>query len=433
VNAVTSRFMRVLVAVYIAKQVLTVLVFPPFTGHDEVAHFQYVRVLATEFRVPTLYSHRLPQDLYGYRAYSITWNEPAKAPLYTAVHPPLYYALMSPIYRAADGLSPEQIQYVLRCAAIPFGLMVVLLASALTRAIFPHDAFLAITVPTVVAFQPQVSYEAAMVNNDIVIVAIYSLLLYLLVLTVRNGLSTRRAVVIGLVAGVALLAKATALTAVVLIPLAFWMGKRQDSWAALARATAVAYGLVVVIAAPWWWFMAHTYGDPMAFAALAATQPDLIRDEPFLSLLFSGRFLVDRWAETWGEFGWKLIPINRNVTFGLALVSVAGLMGLFRYASPHDTPGGLTRWQIHALVLLALACLTSYLSVVQFGTHFVLTQARYYFPVVNAATLLILLGLRAWIPVAWRMPACVVVVLAAIALNISIYTIYVVPYWHFRP
>ncbi len=424
--------MKVLIAVYIAKQLLTVFVFPPFTGHDEVAHFQYVRVLATESRVPTLYSHRLPEDLYGYRAYSIAWNDGGKAPLYTAVHPPLYYVLMSPIYWAARKLSPEQIQYVLRCAAIPFGIIVVVLASALTRTVFPKDAFLAITVPTVVAFQPQVSYEAAMVNNDIVIVAIYSLLLYLLVLTVRDGLTARRAAVIGLVAGVALLAKATAITSVVLMPLAFWMARRQDSWAAPARATGVAYGLLVAIAAPWWWFMAYAYGDPLAFSALAATQPDLTRNEPFLSLLFSGQFLVDRWAETWGEFGWKLIPINGNVTFCLALVTVAGLMGVFRYASHRDTPGSLKPWQTHALVLLAVACLTSYLAVVQFGTHFVLTQARYYFPVVNAATLLIMLGLRAWIPVSWRVPACAVIVLAAIAFNIGIYTIYVVPYWHFR-
>ena len=424
--------MKVLIAVYIAKQVLTVFVFPPFTGHDEVAHFQYVRVLATEARIPTLYSHRLPDDLYRYRAYAVTWEDEAEAPLYTAVHPPLYYLLMSPIYRAAHTLSPEQMHYLLRCAAIPFGIIVVVLASALARTMFPQDTFLAISVPTVVAFQPQVSYEAAMVNNDIVAVAIYSLLLYLLVLTVRDGLSTRRAVVIGLIAGVALLAKATAITSVVLMPLAFWMARRQHSWAALARATGIAYGLIAVIAAPWWWFMASTYGDPMAFSALAATQPHLISNEPFLSLLFSGEFLVERWAETWGEFGWKLIPINSTVVFCLALVTVAGLIGLSGYASPPDTPGSLEPWQTQALVLLAVACLMSYLAVVQFGTQFVLTQARYYFPAVNPATLLILLGLRAWIPVSWRAPACAVIVLGAIALNIGIYTSYVVPYWHFR-
>jgi hypothetical protein len=91
-----------------------------------------VRVLATERRVPTLYADTLPPDLYRYRAYSIAWRRRRGAPLYTAIHPPAYYALLAPIYRASAGLQPEQIHYVLRFAAIPFGAAVVLLAYLLT-------------------------------------------------------------------------------------------------------------------------------------------------------------------------------------------------------------------------------------------------------------------------------------------------------------
>ena len=45
------RFIVVLLAVFVAKQLVIAFVSPPFTGHDEVAHFQGIRIVATEQRV----------------------------------------------------------------------------------------------------------------------------------------------------------------------------------------------------------------------------------------------------------------------------------------------------------------------------------------------------------------------------------------------
>lgn len=426
-------FLAALLAVYVAKQVVTALLFPPFTGHDEVAHFEYVRVLAIQGRVPTLYSHTMPADLYEYRTYAITWEQPEGVPLYTAVHPPLYYALMAPIYRAAQGMTPEAIQYILRCAVIPFGALVVLLAYLLATAVFPGDRFLAVTVPAVVAFQPQLSYGAAMVNNDILGILLVSWLLYLLVQIVRDGLSTRGAILAGGVAGLAFLAKATALVCFVLIPVAFWMGRRNGAWTGVVRSSLAAALPLVLITGPWLWFVARVYGDPLALSALAATQPGLVHEQPFLGLLFSGSFLVERWTETWGEFGWKMIEISGALTALLGIIAAAGLLGLAAHTLPSDQhKGRLAPWQRHAIIILAGACVLSYLGAVQFGTRFVLTQARYYFPVLNAAVLLVMLGLSAWIPRRWRAAAQGTIVLGAIGVNIIIYTAYVVPYWHFR-
>src|SRR5690242_15620640 len=110
------RFLVVLLVVYVAKQFVIAVLFPPFTGHDEVAHFANIRVIATERRMPTLWRDTLPPDLYRYRAYTIGWTDQHTSPLYTAVHPPLYYALMAPLYRSIDRFPAEQIQYALRCA-----------------------------------------------------------------------------------------------------------------------------------------------------------------------------------------------------------------------------------------------------------------------------------------------------------------------------
>ena len=427
------RFLAVLLAVYVAKQVLTVLLFPPFTGHDELAHFQYVRILATDGRVPRLLSDSLPADLYQYKAYSIAWETRDGAPLYTAVHPPLYYALMVPVYRLSEGMSPEGIQYVLRLAAIPVGVAVVLLAHRLTAAMFPGDAFLAVTVPTLVAFQPQVSYAAAIVNNDALGIATVSLLLYLYVIVVRDGPTPARSVLVGAAAGLALLAKATAAVPVALLPLAFYFGQRHRRFPLLVRDLGIAAVPLLCLVGPWWGFMTRVYGDPLALSALASTQPGLVRDEPFLNLLFSGTFLVDRGRESWGEFGWRLIHVSDSLTAALAAVGVMALLGLCTHVvAPHSTRDW-DRWQGRAVIVLVAACVLSYLATAQFGTRFVLTQARYYFSVVNAGALLTMLGLAAWIPARWRVAARGAVVLAAIAVNVTIYTAYVVPYWYFRP
>ena len=102
------RFIVALLAVYVAKELVVACISPPFTGHDEVAHFQGIRIFATERRIPTLWHDTLPADLYQYHAYSIEWRGRDDSPLYTAVHPPLYYVLMAP------GLSSR----VLRFSAI---------------------------------------------------------------------------------------------------------------------------------------------------------------------------------------------------------------------------------------------------------------------------------------------------------------------------
>jgi 4-amino-4-deoxy-L-arabinose transferase-like glycosyltransferase len=427
------RFLVALLIVYVAKQLVVAFVSPPFTGHDEVAHFAMIRIVATEHRIPRLWTDRLPSDLYQYRAFSIEWRDRDNSPLYTAVHPPLYYLMMAPVYLAASHLSPEGIQYVLRCASIPWGVASIVLAFLLTTTLFPRDAFLGVTVPTAVAFQPQVSYEAAMVNNDALATALYTGILLLMVLTIRDGATIRRAALLGTAAGVALLAKGTTAIALVLIPLALLAGQRGWRWQSAAIQTAIAYGAALAIIGPWWWFMTRNYGDPMAFSAIAATQTDLTRhDTTFLQLLFSGRFLVDRWAETWGEFGWRLIHISPALMALLGVVAAACLAALGAVGIAERRTIASYGWRLPALVLLAAACALGYLSTVQFGVRFVLTQARYFFPMVAAAALLLMLGLRAWIPGRWHGVAQAVVVFTAIAVNVTIYTAYVLPYWYFR-
>ncbi len=451
-----QQFVLVLLTLYLAKQVIYVVAFPPFTGHDEVAHYAYLRTVATEGRVPVLLEDQLPNDLYRYCRYTLDWNpcvpsNPAalsnpprglpgrpQGMQYAANHPPLYYILMTPIYWATQGASLAAQQYVLRTAAIPFGIATVLLAYLLARALFPADRFLSFTVPAFVALQPQISYEAAMVNNDIVSIALYSWVLYLLVVGLRDRFPPKTCVLIGFALGLALLTKGTSLTALPIVGLTVIAGtgwKDLRGWA--TRGLLIAAPLVVLVS-PWYAYLYRTYGNLTGFDQIAKLQRWNRPQGGFIAQLFDRGFAFDRFHETWGQFGWRQIPLSTPMLWAIGLPLAFAFGGLVQYAFSAARRGDLTeddpvlrpaRWQALALLMLAGTCLVAYLAVVQFGTRFVLTQARYYFPAINAAALLLLLGLRTLIPVRHHAYGQTVVFSALVLLNVLIFTQYVLPHY----
>ena len=475
-----QRFLAALLILYIAKAILFVFVFPPFSGHDEVAHFSYIRTVVDQHEVPVLiqrppqptagqytnrYEFLLPADLYKYCRYTLQWiclpNDPQWADTsvrmatngesegvqYAANHPPLYYMIAAPVFWLSEkaGASVVTQLYLLRLLAIPFGVFIVLLAYFTVRTIFPRDVFLLVTVPAFVALQTQISYEATMVNNDIISIASYSWVLYLVIRALRDGFTTRRSALIGFAFGLGVIAKSTSITAAAIIGLAMLTMLSFRSWEALRRSLPrfIGQGIVIavptlVMAVPWYIHMWQTYGNFSALPQIRQLQSSWnVPEGSFFHLLFNMNFIKLRFNETWGEWGWRVLPFDPNVMHLIAvptLVAITGVIlyafGLCRAAGPHDEVAHPRRWQWYALGLMVVACASGYLATIQFGTEFALTQARYYFPVINAIAILLMLGLRTLIPVRWLGVGRGVVIVSLVTLNIFALTAYVIPfYW----
>lgn len=470
-----TRFIVVLLVLYAVKQVFSVAAFYPFSGHDELAHFSYVRTLVTDGRIPELPDLRtwragldggdppptdqIPSELYPYCRYTLDWYcEPESARWsanpprivtvpglgyfpsgyqYVANHPPLYYAAMAPLYALSAPLSPVGQHYLLRLAAIPFGLITVYAAYRSARALFPGDAFLTVTVPALVAFQPQISYEAAMVNNDIVAIALTSLIIWGLIAGIRDRFPLRLCLALGVMLGLDLLAKGTAVAIAPVIAVAVGLALGHRDWRGIVERGAVIGIPAALLAAPWYLFLFRTYGD---FSGLTRVEELQYWNSPmgsFFELLTDRTFVLNRFRETWGEFGWRLIHLRPTLLWIIGIVTIAALLGLLVYgiAAWRNAPlwrgEGIARpkgWQAKSLAILALACALAYLAVVEFGTSFALSQARYFFPVVNAAALLAMLGLRTLVPTKFRAAGQGVFVGGLIALNIVIMTTYVLPF-----
>jgi 4-amino-4-deoxy-L-arabinose transferase-like glycosyltransferase len=390
----------------------------------------------TQHRIPT-FSDAIPNALSSYSRFTLDW--PA---LYTANHPPLFYVLSWPAWELSGDTWGAKL-YAVRLVSIPLFLATVWLSYRLALALAPGDPFLLLGVPAVIAFQPQLSFEGAIVNNDMLAIMLGTLLLYLCVLTVRQGLTLRRSLALGLTVGLGLLSKAT-LTALVPVVAAAaiyacwprpWARVRTARyWRPLLARAALVVTPAVLLPLPWYLFLRHTYGDFTAFRALDMLQASWgPPNGTFFGLLFSPSFHLERLRESWGDWGWKLIPLTglqADVLYaGAVLVALGLLLRLVQLArarrrnEPWPAPGRLA-----AAGVLAGAVVLLYGAMIYFGTKNPLTQARYVFPAFAAGAALALLGLRGLIPSCRRAQAGALVVALAAGFNLLLLVQSVLPY-----
>ncbi len=487
--SVPRRFLWLLLVIFLAKGVLIALAFPPYSGHDEVMHYAYLRTVAEEGRVPIIpdlgewratrtrdaqptFDHA-PEELFKYAqkgkpkssfttsdwyggwsttVWSVTYEGEyyPSGWIYTGNHPPLFYLLLTPVYWLVQGLDIDQQIYVFRVATIPMGMLTVVFAYLTVRTIFPRDRFLAMTVPAFVAFQPQISYEASMLNNDILAIMFTSAVIWMLAVGLRKRFPWWTCLLTGLFLGLAVLSKSTSVIAAPLVAIAMIFGLHWREWRSWLPKGALVAGLASLVALPWVLFMMRTYGDPTALNRVSELQwwNYASGDHPSIwSMLSSKDFFWNRWRETWGDFGWRLIPLDTTLlrvilgivlfgTAGLALYAVRFLRAQRRLDAEEgegrslDETMALDRWQVTAVLTMGVACVLGYYSILQFGTTFSLTQARYYFPMIVPGAILLMLGLRSWFPHAWLRYVGAAIFLALVVLNLIIYTGYVLPYWN---
>jgi 4-amino-4-deoxy-L-arabinose transferase-like glycosyltransferase len=473
------RFLTLLLALFACTQLLIVIIFPPFSGHDEVAHFDYARLIAQEQRLPlipeleTWRAQRasgepvtgdfLASDLYPYCLFALEWwpcepdnperaaNPPYEAidsvtgdsfPIawqYAANHPPLFYVLAAPVQWLLDGQGLGVQNRVLRLLAIPFGALVVAGTFALARRITPQSGFVPVVAATGIAFQPQVAYSAAIFNNDVTVIAAGVWLLVLLMTGIRRGFDRRLVVGAGLLLGVGLLLKGTMLVFAPVVALALIAGtgwRQIGVW--LPKGLVIA-GIGFGMASPWYLYLWRTYGNLSGLEQVAQLQAlwNYPNGAPgFAELLTDGAFIQRFWRELWGGYGWRRIPFEDGLLIGFGLVCLFGVVGLgMAFAHGHQRGGaaavqGLDAVGTRQATVLVASVGLAYLAVIQFGTTFELAQARYVFPALPAAAVLLAIGVSAIVPSRARRYALVLWVAGALAVTVFIYSAYVIPYWY---
>jgi hypothetical protein len=259
---------------------------PPWEGYDETAHWSYIQELADTGHAPIYGKDELAADIaaypgpmaYGgtppfdktaratYRSYRLAGAHALSgAPTHfvgfdtlnwQAQHPPLYYALMAPIYRAAHGLGWVDHLMVLRLAsfALAFaGLVIGVFATI--RLIKPPSVW---TGPIMAAWPflfPQFFPEFARLGNDSLCLLIVSVVWALLLRLLTGEGRWASHLLLGVALGLGLLTKAFFLpigAGVAVMLAAHWQQggrpRAQLGQAALAAIAALAIGA--------WWYVA---------------------------------------------------------------------------------------------------------------------------------------------------------------------------------
>ena len=435
---VDRAWVRPLLAVFVLKQLLFLTLFAPFTGHDEVDHYWYIARLGSGDGLGVVGEVLLPEETRPYRGYVADYPSNAEV-----IQPPLYHVALAPVWRILPGDSADRL-VVLRLFSVLLGLFVVLAAYLTARLLFPESMFIRAGVPIFVAFQPQLSFEGAIVNHDILVIALFSWLIYLLLRGLERGFTTRAELGIGLVAAAGLWTKLSfglALPVIVLaVAWAWWERRRTwgDRWPTvqwLVGSLFLTTALPLLLLTPWFVRSFWLYGDPTGSQRLSEIREFGNSASSYRQMFTTPAFWRERLEDFWGNYGWRNIPFDIAVSqsiwviwgcaiaLSLALVFREGLARWFgwRRCLTYEQVRGLTLL-LASVAMLAYGVL--YVGTIQF------TQSRFIFPGMIGIALLTLIGIDRFLPRRWRPTAVPILLGLLLVLNGFTLVRFVIPFYY---
>jgi 4-amino-4-deoxy-L-arabinose transferase-like glycosyltransferase len=430
----SSRFLSLIVVAYLLAGGLYAVVTPAWQAPDEPAHYNYVRSLAVDGRLPVLRPGDYPAAyLEQIKSAHFPPSMSIDSIRYESWQPPLYYTLAMPIYWLAGGaLIP------LRFLSVILGAGLVVAAYALALTVYPGDTRLALGAAGFVAFVPMHLAMTASVNND----ALADLLLALVMLRLIRW--TRGAnrqpydlAITGVLLGLGLITKATVYA--VAIPsalVALLLDERRP--ALLARRAIAIFGPALMLALPWYARNVVLYGWPDLLGKLNhdAIVVGQLRTADYLAqagwAAYLRDFAITSFHSFWGQFGWMAVPMDGQTYLALGLFSALAAAGLVLSAG--DLPPsasslrrgrivafpfgemerGKAGWLAGLWVIFTLLFIYFY-----YNISFVQFQGRYLFPALVPIGLFATVGLREILSRRWAWLGAGICGIAAVWIGLS--------------
>lgn len=324
----------------------------------------------------------------------------------------------------------------------------------LGRVIFPEDRRVAIAALAFNAFIPMFVFISASVNNDNLVIFLSSLTLVLLVRVIRRGATPRALLRIGVIIGLACLAKLGALALIPLAGLALLLrhfdarpptsrglwnvelarsetgqsgeglrntelvrrvsANQRRVWLSRLAADYALVLLPILLIAGWWyvrnWIL---YDDPTGLNAML----DIVGRRPARPSLrdLAGEFEGLR-INFWGLFGVVNVLLRPTWIYrvfdALTIIAMIGapLWVWRRWRTRQPVP-----WR--EIGLLSTWMLVEFAALIRWTTETFASQGRLFFPALAPICLFLATGLRIWFPSRWQGRA--VLALAAMFLTLS--------------
>lgn len=344
---------------------------PTFYAPDEHSHYNYVRHLAEQRTYPVL-TAKLgdPGDEWEYS------------------QPPAYYALLAPVYAFARSVGGEAaVVRGLRVVSVGLWLVNVWLGFVLLRRMQITEPLTRVLVLGVVALLPTYTFISATINNDNLLITLGGAVLCLMA---QRPPTWRTSLALGLVLGLALLTKQSAVVFFPAIALLAIMDAAQKriSWPVAVRHLTLALGLASLMFLPWAlrnWRLYHTLTPEYTTTPLL-TWP---------SLPYGLASALHNLAKTF----WSVSGMTNDVGYPFPLLGFAALAA---WLVGHQNPAATARavdglnWKLNGALFGAflLALGFNLLLVLRFGYLFGMGQGRHLFPLLLPVALLLAAGWR---------------------------------------
>jgi 4-amino-4-deoxy-L-arabinose transferase-like glycosyltransferase len=397
--------LALIVVIYFVLGLAYAVETPKWQVPDEPAHYNYIVYLAQNYRFPVLqmgdYPHQYLEEIKAAKFPS----DMSIAPIRYEFHqPPLYYLLAAVLYKATGLLGFEGQLLVLRMFSVLLGCLLLLVAYAAVKEIFPDREFLALTTTGLIATVPMHIAMSAAINNDTLAELILALIIWLCIKCLKRGLTQRQVVLLGLLLALALLVKTTIYAPAILsIILALGVRARVEGKRVFLRHLGLISALALLSS---WWFLRNvlTYGDLDLFGwqrhdSIVIGQPTTAQwiREYGLSKVVQDFFTVS-FHSFWAQFGWMGILVDSRLYMVLAIISIIVSLGFILFlARITRDPQRLASFQRWALGLLLLVLVLVTAQHISYNFRFVQHQGRYLFPALVAISLAFALGLREWV------------------------------------
>jgi len=423
------------------------LIVPPFEASDELWHYPMVKYIADNWSLPI----QNPANVGPWRqegsqaplyyilgALTTSWIDTSDMPQVRHLNPHVDNGIATP-----DGNvnlvvhQPERESlpwtgtilaiHVVRFLSVLMAAAGVYLTYRIVCTVLPERPVLALGATAIHAFTPMVVFIGGSVNNDNLVVPVSSLaLLMLLRLLRRQDLPLRRALgryaLLGLVLGLAALTKASSLALTILTAIVVTVRALRRRFRSVENRNVagwkefIAGGLATLLpllAVAGWWYLRNLrlYGDLSGLNAFIEILGK--RDVPAsLSQLWRERYSF--MAGYWGNFGGLNVPMSAWVYRVLNSIAVAAGLGLIAgliraqvrntriQRSERNTDDDYVQIWVPGFVLCILWALGVLLPWIQWARVTWSSQGRLVFAALPVWSMLLALGLGAWIPLHWR-------------------------------
>lgn len=401
--------LSLLILIFLPLALLYAYSVPIFESPDELYHFGMIHHLAEARQLPV----QVPGQLTIYQQ--------------EGSQPPLYYllgaALVSPIARddflALRRFNPHGVLgvpgvegnknrmlhpqvyppdlhgttlavYVVRLFSIMLGAVTVCAVYAAARVLLPGCQAAALLAAGLTAFNPQFLFISASVNNDTLVTALNSVVIWRMLVLLRDGFRVRDSLLLAVLIALATLSKLSGLVLVPVVALAGgYVAVRDRDWRGLVQLGAAMVTAWVLLAG-WWYLrnlilydelfgtqrMLDTYGRrmPLGFGAWLGTM---------------AREFTGLRRSYWGVFGWfsiETLPVFYAVMDVMSLLAAAGFVAyLWRIRA--DRAKGVQ------VMFVCLALTLGFGSFLGWTTQVEATQGRLLFPYVACSSPLLALGI----------------------------------------